>query len=288
MPVPNAACVVMCLSAAVWLAPASAGADEPVKTAQPASAASTEARRVLPLLQDRIPEAYRTHVPLPFGVSFTYFRLSERLAFDDPALVVNGQPIPSQLLQAESAATLTDSYSARFDAWLLPFLNVYGTATRFSGEVTDIQAQIVGFPPLIPERVGYSGNGYGVGFTLAFGYRALFASYDANWIWQKAGVLSKRTVASTQGPRVGIQLSPWGRQGNVYVGAMREALRGRQSGSIELAGAGSLAFDLVAQPAHSWNPTVGMELGLSRHIRAHVEGGFGGRKTVMIGAGYRF
>lgn len=288
MMIPRVPPLTVCLSAALLLAPASARADEPAKTAQSASAASTEAHRVLPLLQDRIPEAYRAHVPLPFGVSFTYFRLSERLAFSDPALVMNGQSVPSQLLQAKSAATLTDSYSARFDAWVLPFLNVYGTATRFSGEVTDIEAQIIGFPPLIPERVGYSGTGVGVGFTLAFGYRALFASYDANWTWQKAGVISKRTVASTQGPRVGIQLSPWGRQGNVYVGAMREALRGRQSGSIELAGAGSLAFDLVAQPMHLWNPTVGMELGLSRHIRAHVEGGFGGRKSVMIGAGYRF
>jgi len=288
MKIPRVTPVSVCLSAALLLAPATASAGEPAKTAQPAAASSTEPRRVLPLLQDRIPEAYRAHVPLPFGVSFTYFRMSERLTFSDPALVLNGQSVPSQLLQADSAATLTDSYSARFDAWLLPFLNVYGTATRFSGEVTDIAAQIIGFPPLIPERVGYSGTGYGAGFTLAFGYRAFFASYDANWIWQKAGVISKRTVASTQGPRVGIQLSPWGRQGNVYVGAMREALRGRQSGSLDLAGAGSLTFDLVAQPTHSWNPTVGMELGLTRHVRAHIEGGFGGRKLLMAGVGYRF
>ena len=152
-------------------------------------------------------------MPLPFGVSFTYFRMSERLKFTDPAVVVNGQPVPSQLLQADSAATLTNSYSARFDAWVLPFLNVYGTATGFVGEVTDIQAQIIGFPPFIPERIGYSGTGYGVAFTLAHRYRAFFVLYDANWNWQKAGLLSKTSLASIQGPRVGVQFTPWDTRG---------------------------------------------------------------------------
>ena len=247
-----------------------------------------ESHNVLPLLQDKIPEVYREHVPLPFGVSFNYLRLDERLAFTDPSLVFNGQVIPPQLLQVGSAATVTDSYTARFDAWILPFLNVYGTATRISGEASDIKAQIFGFPPVIPERVEYSGTGYGVGLTAAFGYRAFFVSYDLSYHWQTAGVLSQTAVASVQGPRVGLQLTPWGRQGNVYVGAMRQTLRGHQSGTLDLAGVGSLSFELRAEPEHVWNPTFGAEIGLTPHIRVNVEGGFGGRTVVLLGGGYRF
>ncbi|MBE3132117.1 MAG: hypothetical protein IMZ55_01480, partial [Acidobacteria bacterium] len=257
-------------------------------TTQSGGTAPAASRHVLPLFQDKVPEAYREHVPLPFGVSFTYFRMDERLTLSDPSLVFNGQPIPKQLLQADSVATLTDSYSARFDAWVFPFLNVYGTATRISGDATDVRAQIIGFPPVIPERVGYSGTGYGVGFTAAFGYRAFFASYDCNWNWQTAGVLSITTVANVQGPRVGVQLTPWGYQGNVYVGAMRQTLRGRQSGALDLPGVGSLAFDLKATPEHTWNPAVGAEVGVTRHIRANLEAGFGGRKYLLLGGGYRF
>jgi hypothetical protein len=264
------------------------GAGESTQTAPGGGTGSATSGHVLPLFQDKVPEAYREHVPLPYGVSFTYFRMDERLTLSDPSLVFNGQPIPKQLLQADSVATLTNSYSARFDAWILPFLNVYGTATRISGDATDIRAQLVGFPPVIPERVSYSGTGYGVGLTVAFGYRAFFASYDWNWNWQTAGVLSNTTVANVQGPRVGVQFTPWGYQGIVYVGAMRQMIRGRQSGSIDLPGAGSLAFDLKAEPEHTWNPAVGAELGLTRQIRANLEAGFGGRKYLLLGAGYRF
>ena len=278
----------LCALTALLLTSSVSGAGASPQSAPGGGPDTAAPRHVLPLLQDKVPEAYREHVPLPFGVSFTYFRMDERLTLRDPSLVFNGQPIPAQLLQADSVATLTNSYSARFDAWLLPFLNVYGTATRISGEATDIRAQVIGFPPVIPERVGYSGTGYGVGFTAAFGYRALFASYDWNWNWQTAGVLSNTTVANVQGPRVGVQLTPWGRQGNVYVGAMRQRLRGRQSGAIDLAGAGSLAFDLKAQPEHIWNPAAGAEIGITRHIRVNLEGGFGGRTYLLLGGGYRF
>jgi hypothetical protein len=225
---------------------------------------------------------------LPFGVSFNYFRLDERLALSDPVLVFNGQPVPSQLIQADSLKAATDSYTLRFDAWLLPFLNVYATATTFTGEASDIQASVIGFPPVIPSELSYDGSGVGAGLTLAFGYRAFFASYDYSYHWQFMEIPSSTVKVAVQGPRVGIQFTPWGYQGNVYVGAMKESIFGRQVGTIDVQGLGSVTFDLVAKPEHAWSPTVGAELGITRHIRANLEAGFSGRTTVLLGAGYRF
>jgi hypothetical protein len=258
------------------------GADKPAASDSPAS------RHVLPLLQDKIPEMYRKRVPLPYGISFDYFRLDERLALSNPILIFNGQPVPSELIQVGTLSALTNSYTARFDAWILPFLNVFGTATRFTGEATDIQAQVIGFPSLIPSNMTYDGSGVGTGFVAAVGYRAFFASYNLSYHWQFMEIPSNTVVVSIQGPRVGVQFTPWGLESNVYVGAMREGIRGRQSGTIAIEGLGDVEFDLIAVAEHPWSPTVGAELGVTRHIRANVEASFSGRSGLLLGAGYRF
>jgi hypothetical protein len=263
-----------------------AGAQDPLKPA--AITATTTPHHALPLLQDKIPEAYRKHVPLPYGVSLNYFRLDERLALSDAALVFNGQPVPSQLIQADSLRALTNSYTLRLDAWVLPFLNVYATGTRFTGDASDIQASVIGFPPVIPPSLAYHGSGVGAGLTAAFGYRAFFVSYDYSYHWQFMELPSNTVRVAIQGPRVGIQFTPWGFQGNVYVGAMKESIFGRQTGTIAVQGLGSIEFDIVATPEHAWNPTVGAEFAITRHVRANIEAGFNGRKTVLLGAGYRF
>jgi hypothetical protein len=244
--------------------------------------------QVLPLLQDRIPEAYREHVPLPFGVSFTYGRIDERLPLTSPNLVFNGQVVPSMLIQADSLKAVTNAYTARFDAWIFPFLNVYATATKFSGAASDIRASVTGFPPVIPQSVDYHGKGFGVGFMLAFGYRSFFAAYNVGQSWQYLPMPTNTERVTIQGPRVGLRLRPGGIEANVYLGAMYEQYAGRQTGSFPVAGMGTLAFDLVAEPQHAWNPTLGAEIGLTRHIRANVEAGFRGRTHLMVGAGYRF
>jgi opacity protein-like surface antigen len=75
---------------------------------------------------------------------------------------------------------------------------------------------------------------------------------------------------------------------SVYAGAMHEHYAGRQTGSLDMPGIGSLTFDLIAEPVTAWNPVVGAEIGVTRSIRANVEYGFNGRNQLMIGAGYRF
>ncbi len=275
------------LLAALFLV-VSAGSSSGQGTAGSQAAEPPASHHALPLLQDKIPEMYRERVPLPYGISFDYFRLDERLALSDPILTFNGQPVPSELIQVDSLKAVTNSYTARFDAWLLPFLNVFGTATRFTGEATDIQATIIGFPPVIPSSLSYDGTGVGAGVVAAFGYKAFFASYNLSYHWQFMEIPSNTVVVSIQGPRVGVQFQPWGHESNVYVGAMREGIRGRQSGTIPVEGIGEVTFDLIAVAQHPWSPTVGAELGLSRHIRANVEASFSGRSALLLGAGYRF
>jgi len=258
--------------------------------AQAPGSATPAASHTLPLLQDRVPEAYRQNMPLPYGVSFTYFHLDERLALSDPVLQIPalGQTLQPPLVDTQSLKAVTRSYTAKFDAWLFPFLNVYATATKFSGVASDIKAtSLIPTLPvqgLLPASVDYDGKGFGFGFTAAFGYRSFFAAYNVSWSWNYLKMPTNTERATIQGPRAGIRLP----RVSVYAGAMREHYAGRQTGSIDMPGIGALAFDLVAEPQHSWNPALGAEIGISRNIHANVEYGFSGRNQLMLGAGYRF
>jgi hypothetical protein len=277
--------VLVCLG--LLAAPGSAGA-QGSSAAPPSDPTPQESRHVLPFLQDKVPEEYRGQVPLPFGISFNYVHQVLPLVINDPVFVVGGSPLPPGLVQGGSIKAVTDALVARADVWILPFLDVYGTAAHLSGDANEIRVDLAAPLPIpIPDQVSYSGSDYGVGFTGAFGYRAFFVSYDVNWNWAKPDVINWVRV-QVQGPRVGVLLVPWGVHGKVYAGAMRLAIAGTQTGSVSLGPGLSLEFSLQARAESAWSPLVGTEFEIARHLMLVAEGAFGKTDQVLLSAGYRF
>jgi hypothetical protein len=275
---------LVCLG--LLVAPESAGAQG--SSATPTSDPPQESRHVLPLLLDKVPEEYRGQVPLPFGISFNYVHQALPLVINDPVFVVGGSPLPPGLVQGGSIKAVTDALVARADVWILPFLDVYGTAAHLSGDANEIRVDLAAPLPIsIPDQVSCSGSDYGFGFTGAFGYRAFFASYDVNWNWAKPDVISRVRV-QVQGPRVGVLLVPWGVHGKVYAGAMRLAIAGTQTGSVSLGPGLSLEFSLQARPESAWSPLVGTEFEIARHLMLVAEGAFGKTSQVLLSTGARF
>jgi len=274
-------------------APGSAGA-QGSSAAPPSDPTPQESRHVLPFLQDKVPEEYRGQVPLPFGISFNYVHQVLPLTINDPVIVLGGLPLPPGFVQGGTLKAVTNTLVARADVWILPFLNVYGTADYLSGDANDISMDLA-VPIPIPSQISYSGSAYGFGFTGAFGYRAFFASYDVNWNWAKPDVINWVRV-QVQGPRVGVLFVPWGVHGKVYAGAMRLAIAGTQTGSVSLPDLilervpppVSLEFSLQARPESAWSPLVGTEFELARHLMLIAEGAFGKTEQVLLSAGYRF
>jgi hypothetical protein len=278
------ASVLVCLG--LLAAPGSAGAQG--SSAIPPSDPAQQSHRALPFLQDKVPEEYRGQVPLPFGISFVYVHQALPLVINTPSFVVGGSPLPPGLVQGGSIKAVTDTLVARADAWLLPFLDVYGTAAHLSGDARDISVDLAAPVPIpIPDQVSYSGSDYGIGFTAAFGYRAFFASYDINWNWAKPDVINWVRV-QVQSPRVGVLFLPWGVHGKVYAGAMRLAIAGTQTGSVSLEPGVSVEFSLEARPENAWSPLVGVEFEIARHLMLVAEGAFGKTSQVVLSSGARF
>ena len=139
-----------------------------------------------PIGKQSVPEKYRGLQQLPVGISFGYTYLNDLMDISDFSFSLGGQPLPPGAIEVSGARHKTAVKLARFDTWILPFLDVYGLAAVLDGQAEDVAFKvnpIPGLPALpIPSTIApsYTGHFYGVGATLAGGYKAFFASYDIN------------------------------------------------------------------------------------------------------------
>jgi hypothetical protein len=252
------------------------------------NAASQENSHFLPLFKSKVPEKYREHIPLPIGISFMYAHQVVPLELTEANVDVPVMPLPPGLVQGGTLKPVTNSYMARLDAWLLPFLNVYGIAGRFEGEVKDLKLDLAAPVSLpIPSQVSYSGSNYGVGFTGAFAYQRFFASYDINWSWAKPD-LTNRVRINSQGPRIGMLISPCGIHSKIYGGVNRISIAGSEKGSVTLESGIPINFEVRVSPEQGWSPVSGAEVRLTRHFVTNIEGAFGQTKQIVLLTGYRF
>jgi hypothetical protein len=252
------------------------------------NSSARENSHILPLFKDNIPEEYREQVPLPIGISFNYVHQVMPLEMIEADINVPGMPLPPGFVLGGKLKSVTDSYVARLDAWLLPFLNVYGTAGHFGGDAKELNMSLAASVPLpIPSQVSYSGSSYGVGLTGAFAYRAFFASYDVNWNWAKPDVTNRLRVTN-QGPRIGILILPCGIHSKLYGGAYGISIAGSQRGTVNLESGLPVTFNVRVRPVKAWSPVAGAEVTLTRHFVTGIEGAFGRTKQIVLSTGFRF
>jgi hypothetical protein len=200
--------------------------------------------------------------------------------------------LPASAAKLESRATST---TAKIDAWLLPFLNVYGVAGFVDGETT-----ASGFSVAAPElagllpnsfTLGYSGPVYGGGVTLAAGYNQFFASVDANYTESDLDIGDSAIEAFVISPRVGITGELGGLNGSLYVGAMYQDIDEQQNGIVGFPILGqevSVGYDVISEAEEKWNYLVGANLKAGESWNYGIEVGFSERTHVMATLNYRF
>ena len=200
--------------------------------------------------------------------------------------------LPASAAKLESRATST---TAKIDAWLLPFLNVYGVAGFVDGETT-----ASGFSVAAPELAGllpnsftlaYSGPVYGGGVTLAAGYNQFFASVDANYTESDLDIGDSAIEAFVISPRVGITGELGGLNGSLYVGAMYQDIDEQQNGIVGFPILGqevSVGYDVISEAEEKWNYLVGANLKAGESWNYGIEVGFSERTHVMATLNYRF
>ena len=244
-------------------------------------------------------------LPLPLGISANVFFLeqdmeAQSIAIDIPPLPLPTGPLqlppglPAESAKLESRATST---TAKIDAWVLPFLNVYGVAGYVDGETTASGFSVGGLPPelasLLPNSfaISYSGPVYGVGGTLAAGYNQFFASLDANYTESDLDIGDSTIEAFVISPRIGITGDLGGLSGALYVGAMYQDVDEQQNGTVKFPIMGMavpVGYDVISAAKEEWNYLVGANLKASESWNYGIEVGFSDRTHVMATLNYRF
>ena len=166
--------------------PAATG-DEAAAETVAAESTEDEKERTLPFFSEWF-DAQDIPLPLPLGAGLMAIFVERDIEVDDVTVQFLDRPPESISDRADfEISNRTRSLAARFDAWVLPFINVYALAGQATTE-TSLRSRIVIERPIAPPlEVENSDDStvdvtmMGFGMTAVIGGDAWFAMADVNY-----------------------------------------------------------------------------------------------------------
>jgi hypothetical protein len=267
---------------------------EPSTTGQPSMPAYD---RALPFMaEEAIKRGYK--LPLPYGAALVLTGLGNR-EIDVTDVRVGLEGAPQSVSDFVQLGSTSDVFNAniKFDAWLLPFMNVYALVGYVHNHSTTHALVTVQQPGPLPGTLQFEkiisteldGIVGGLGTTLAAGYRNFYFVLDASFIRSDLGfdntfhALIASVRAGYQGKLGALPLQLWVGVGNWDTAATA-------TGHADLEGVGRLVFEADQQPHTNWMYDIGGNLEFSRKFQvvADVGADFQGGYYVVLGPTYRF
>ncbi|WP_163935581.1 hypothetical protein [Paraferrimonas sp. SM1919] len=225
-------------------------------------------------------------LPLPFGGVISWMHMDQGLIVDN--LKVDGAQLESVGLA--NASSVDNVISGRLDAWIFPFLNVYGVLGYTSGTMkaqVTIKDTMLDIDETIAFETDYDGITYGGGLTIAGGYKSFFAMIDSNATRSELNTGTNAIQTLTVTPRVGLLFDSTGYgTGTLWIGAMYINVDQTLTAALP-ANLGTLNADLSGKQA--WNGLLGGSWELNKRYSFQAEvGGLGDRKQFMLSSMIRF
>ncbi|MEH6453200.1 MAG: virulence protein [Psychromonas sp.] len=262
--------------------------------------------RSLPFLaQDAIDRGYE--LPKPYGFSFNYMKMNQPLIVDSVDFYgPNGESIDRVDINTSTAHQESETLTLRADAWVLPFLNLYGILGYTRGSSTAPVDVTLTVPSILPphndKQYSFSGDfplvfdgpTYGFGATLVGGIGNWFAMVDGNYTLTNLNILDGEISSIVISPRVGYMTKYKQHNIQMWVGAMYQNVEQTFTGTLRDIGIGndgtlgSSKFVVEQHLEEQWNSLIGAQVGLTPNIDLLMEAGIGKRSSFMVGLGYRF
>jgi len=165
---------------------------------------------------------------LPFGLNVNYVYNAMDLDLTHFEMTdKNGNPIAPDYLNAEElnfteTSAITNGINIRLDAWILPFLNVYGIYSETRGQTkvalapSFLDGLYIDVPP-----ANFDATTWGIGSTFVYGWNDYFVSLDGNYSKSKSELLDKAVGFFVGSARVGRRVQfDNGMKLSIYMGAM--------------------------------------------------------------------
>ncbi len=269
-------------------------------------------------------------LPLPFGVSLIGLVQEQPFSVDKIGLSLNGteydeiNQVVDDSINARDLTVSDQTFNLRFDAWILPFWNVYGLAGRTEGTaelVLDVQTNIpspspgntlfcdvLGLPsdnvggnipiidppqyecvlnyPNLPVKLDFHGDLLGYGTTIAGGYGDFFGMFDVNYSEADINISRDKSKQTVYSGRIGWsgKMGYW--NGQMWVGGMKQDIE--QTLNIILP---DVPIEVVIDQSASspYNYLVGGSWNISQHWQVILESSFlfSDRQQFMAQLSYR-
>ena len=232
-------------------------------------------------------------LPLPFGVQGAYNYLKSDPRITDVRVGFSGGPVSSIPATVSGLKNDTQTAIIRIDGWILPFFNLYGL---FGETSVDSRGDLVIPNPVptrpdivVPIRVRPSGPTYGVGATLAVGYRDWFLALDSNITRTDLDLLDSDIDKKTVGIRTGLRgegprIKATGWIGGMYLDRHTHIAGTANTGtSLD-----PIKYEVDTVFDNPWMFLVGGVVDFSPSWNLTLEGGFGDIKQLTAAMSYRF
>lgn len=171
---------------------------------------------VLPVWGQKVQDrGMADQLQLPFGLNLNYINVFLELNITEFALNIGGKDFTNvinvETLNFQEVSATTNGANFRADAWVLPFMNVYGLVSSVTGgtNVTlqptwkDATGEVILQLPQFSSDVQFDALAYGVGTTLIFGWDGYFSSIDMNYSRTETELLEDQVGYLTMSARGG-------------------------------------------------------------------------------------
>ena len=221
-------------------------------------------------------------LPRPFGAGAVYYYVSRDIKVTDVRVGLDGAPPASTGEFAQFSTTSSvHNFNAKFDVWLLPFVNVYAIAGVVSNQSQttvevllpspkpggEVRRRRVTIPTSLDGSVG------GLGTTLAGGYRHFFGALDINAAQADLG-FDDRFKAVVTSLRAGWHGKAGDRTLRIWGNVTYWDTFATASGTIaDPDGAGTLRFEVDQGPLHPWTWGAGLQYSRRRWLDIAADAG---------------
>lgn len=246
-------------------------------------------------------------LPLPLGVTANAFAARHNFAVPRVTLGGAGGGLldVGPLVRVKNADITETAWTARFDTWVFPFLNVYALAGYVDGRaVIELRPTLL---PVAPAKfdidLKFEGPTVGVGGTLAAGFKPIagrdtivFGLADLNVT--RTFLDFNRVVAALDpvdvvvfSPRLGLrerilEHSPFGPvHASVWGGAMYQDVQELMTGRLSVL---DVDFRANVSAVNPWSTIIGGRVELGENTVFTVEVGLGDRRSLMFECALRF
>lgn len=225
-------------------------------------------------------------LPRPWGISVDYYTMDQDYDIDNLQFALPGVSLGDPSLI--DVTNDVEHWDLKADAWLLPFLNVFGIIGRVESDtIVDLsKVEIVGLPFSLGKLpFSFDGDVYGLGFTLVYGTDKWFAAATTTYTdTDVTGDLNSSVTSLSVQPRVGIIVKSL----QFWVGGMYLDVDEKHSGTVELPFIGDVPFAVDLVTTDHWNYTVGITDNFTDRLNMSFELGFGPRNHTLLSLNYRF